>query len=192
LSVEPLSLDLRSENYGPASQIIRLSNRGVGSLRGTIKVQAPWLTCEPRSFECATGLSAELQATANLEGLREGLFEALDALSVESNGGNQEVAVRLTLVLTPRLALSPQALHFSDAAEQSLQVENQGYGTLRIRVVPHEPWISVSRQEWTIKPGNKARVRINLVGAPPLTEGCIEVHAPDQVIQVPVLSGSGT
>ncbi len=192
LSVEPLSLDLRSENYGPASQIIRLSNRGVGSLRGTVKVQAPWLTCEPRAFECPTGLSAELQVAANLEGLREGLFGAPDGLSIESNGGSQEVAVRLTLVLTPRLVLSPQALRFSDAAEQSLQLENQGYGTLRIRVVPHEPWISVSRQEWTIKPGNKARVRINLVGAPPLTEGCIEVHAPDQVIQVPVLSGSGT
>jgi len=192
LSVEPLSLDLHSENYALASQIARLSNRGVGSLQGSVTAQVPWLTCEPQVFDCGTGISIELQAVARPEGLREGTYEVPDALLVQSNGGNQGVAARLTLALTPRLAVSPQALHFAGPAEQWVQLENQGYRTLRIQVVSQEPWISVSRQEWTIKPGKKARVRVSLVDAPPLAEGRIEVRTPDQFVKVVVLSGSQT
>jgi hypothetical protein len=155
-------------------------------------VQAPWLTCEPQVFDCATGISTELHVVASAEGLREGSYEALDALIVQSNGGDQEIAVRLKLSLTPRLALSPQVLRCAGSAEQWLQMENQGYGTLRVQVVPQEPWIRVSREEWTIKPGNKARLRVDLVDAPPLTEGRIEVRTQDQIVEVPILSCPGT
>ncbi len=186
LAVEPLSLELESENYAQTMQTIRISNRGVGTLKGKIAAQVPWLACKPETFQCATGVSTQIQVQANPEGMREGTYESVDALRIESNGGHRELSVSLILKLTPKLHLSPQVLRFGDVAEQVLQLENQGCGTLRVQVIPTEPWIAVNRQEWTIKPGKRARVKVRLVDAPQDAKGRVEIHTPDQIEHLPV------
>lgn len=186
LAVEPLVLELHSENYAPVSQPIQITNRGVGTLRGTIQVQVPWLACEPQAFECPTGVSTQIQASARLEDLREGTYAAADALLVESNGGHEAVDVRLILTLSPELHVSPQILHFNDRSDGVVELENQGYGTLRVQVVPSAEWLTVNRRDWTIKPGKKVRVRVNLVDAPANGTGSIEVRTPDQIVRVDV------
>jgi hypothetical protein len=197
LSVEPLVLDLESENYASAAQTVRITNRGVGQLRGTIQSQVSWLICEPQEFDCATGAATQITVHADLERLRgrtvdRQTVEALDALAVESNGGDQEIGARLTLVLTPQLQLSTKSITFDDTTQTSFYMENQGFGTLHAQVIASEPWLIVNRQEWTIKARKRARVRVRLVDAPadasPHGRGAasIEIRTSTRVIALPV------
>ena len=133
---------------------------------------------------------------AELEGLRgravdRQTVEALDALVVKSNGGEQEIGARLTLVLTPHLRLSTQSVTFDDAIQTSFYLENEGYGTLHAQVIPSEPWLAVSRREWTIKARKRARVRVRLVDAPADDSSgghaaSIEIRTSAKVIVLPV------
>ncbi len=189
LDAEPLSLDIESENYAPAEQTLLIFNRGVGELKGQVISQVPWLSCEPASFTCATGLSVAVQVRASPEGLREGVHQVLDGLIIESNGGRQEVGVRLTLTLVPRLHLTPRSLQFDDGEVQHLYLENKGYGALRVEVVPQVEWIAVNRREWTIKAGKRACVEVRLVDAPPDAQGNIQIRAFDEVLSLPVKRG---
>jgi serine/threonine-protein kinase len=194
LNVEPLSIDLQSENYVSTSQAIRISNRGVGDLQGTVKSQVPWLTLTPQTFTCATGVSTQIQVQANLEGIKSGTYQAIDALLIESNGGSETVSASLALTLSPKLHIASSYLHFGHSPEQVLQLENQGYGTLYVQVIPREEWIAVNRQEWTIKAGKKAQVKIKLVDAPPGLQGAIDIRTQDETVSLPVqqLSNSHT
>ena len=63
LSVEPLLLTLDSENFEPAVQTLRVTNRGVGTLTGSIQSQVAWLSSEPTHFDCATGAAVEIEVT---------------------------------------------------------------------------------------------------------------------------------
>jgi hypothetical protein len=191
LIVEPLTLDLGvSENYAPALQTLRLSNRGVGTLQGTITARVPWLSCQPQTFECDTGASVQIQVQALPEGLREGNYHSASALGIESNGGNEEIGARLRVALVPRLDLSSQSLSFSRQGPetQHIWLENQGYGVLRVNVIPKADWIRVNRRKWTIKSGRKARLEITtaLDGAPVGGAGAVEIHTPDEVTQLSV------
>jgi hypothetical protein len=191
LVVEPLVLDLGvSENYAPVSHTLRVSNRGVGTLQGTVTAHVPWLSYQPETFECETGASAQITIQAQAEGLREGVHDVADALWIESNGGSETVGSRLTVVLVPRLRLSSSSLHFSrhEPATQQLWLENQGYGILQVRVAPSADWIRVNRQKWTIKSGRKARLEITVSpdDVPPGGLGTMEIHTMDEVIRLPV------
>jgi hypothetical protein len=186
LSVEPLFLSLDSENYEPAVQTLRVTNRGVGTLTGTIQAQVPWLSCEPGSFDCATGAAVEVEVKANVEDLREGTYDARDALLVESNGGTATIDARLALTLTPGLHLSPQELTFESETQAVLWIENRGYGTLRVQILPSEPWLTVNREEWTIKARKRARVRVQVSDAPADAVTTIVVRTAEGDTHLPV------
>ena len=193
LSVEPLFIELESENYAQAVQTIRLSNRGVGTLSGTITSQVPWLTCEPGAFECAAGVAVQIQVRASMDDLQASertrtheTQEVSNALIVQSNAGTQEIDARLTVLLTPRLKLAPSALELEQDAEAAFYLENEGYGTLRVHLASDRSWIAVNRQEWTIKARKRARVRVRLLDAPEKGRGNIEIHTPDAVTLLPV------
>jgi hypothetical protein len=186
LSVEPQHLDLASENYALSSQTIRISNRGVGELQGTIEALVSWLTCSQTSFVCPTGVSVEIEVQVNLENLQEGTYNALDAIRVESNGGTEAIEANLTLNLTPRLHVSAQELRFGDETELVFALENQGYGTLRVQIVPTAQWIAVNHKEWTVKAGKQAHVRVSLSDAPSNATGSVEIRAPGRTIHLPI------
>lgn len=186
LSIEPLALSLESENYEPATQTLRITNRGVGTLTGTVQSNVPWLKCEPSEFQCETGAAVNVAVEANLDELHEGHYDAVDALLIQSNEGEREIDAHLKLTLTPRLHITPTELCFKDETQATFTIENQGYGTLRAQVLPSEPWLTVNRQEWTIKAQKRARVRVQLVDAPPGAQASITIHTPDEERHLPV------
>jgi hypothetical protein len=191
LVVEPLTLDLgASENYAPASQTLRITNQGVGRLQGTVTARAPWLSCRPEMFECHSGASTQIKVRALPEGLREGDHDVTEALRIESNGGSEEVGVRLTVALVPRLHLPSHSLRFSrqEPATQQVRMENQGYGDLRLQVVPGADWIKVNRREWTIKGGRKAHLKVTVAfdDTPPDKSGTVEIRTPEKVIRLTI------
>jgi hypothetical protein len=188
LVVEPLSLELRSENHAPASQLLRVSNRGVGDLEGTVEPQVPWLRCRPTSFLCQTGVSVPIEVEAVLDGLREGTHHAIDALQVTSNAGTEPVEVTLALELTPRLKVSTEALQIDESGRSTFEIENAGEGTLRVEVVPLQEWITVNRRDWTIKAGKKARVRVTASGMPTEATSGIELRTPAETRRLLVRS----
>lgn len=186
LAVEPLTVDLHSENYALATQTLFISNRGVGTLNGRITPLVSWLSVEPGEWSCETGMSLPVRVHADPQGLREGTHQVDEALLVESNAGRQTVGVRLTLEFRPELHVETPELVFADpATAQVLVLENRGYGSLRVRIVPLEPWIVVEREEWTIKPQKKIRVRVGIQGDAAV-QGNIEIHTADQVGRVNV------
>ncbi|MFN2153626.1 MAG: BACON domain-containing protein [Anaerolineae bacterium] len=189
LVVEPLSLDLHSENHAPASQVLRVSNRGVGNLEGTIESRVPWLTCHPTSFSCQTGVSAPIEVKAALEELHEGTHHAIDAVQVTSNAGAELVEVTLTLELTPRLQVSTEDLQIGESGASTFEIENVGEGTLRVEVVPLQDWITVNRRDWTIKAGKKARVRVAVSVVPAKAASGIELRTPTETRQLLVRGG---
>jgi hypothetical protein len=180
LVVEPLSLELHSENHTPASQVLRVSNRGVGNLEGTVASQVAWLTCRPTLFVCQTGVSVPIEVEAVLDELREGTHHAIDALQVTSNAGTEPVEVTLTLELTPRLKVSTEDLQVDESGKSAFEIENVGEGTLRVEVVPLQDWIAVNRRDWTIKAGKKARVRVTMSAVPAEATSSIELRTPDE------------
>jgi hypothetical protein len=186
LSVEPLALLLESENYAAATETLHITNRGVGSLRGTVRPGVPWLSCEPTAFECETGAAVQIEVQARLDDLREGHYDAVDAVVVESNGGNREIDARLVLTLTPDMHVSPAWLCFEDETQAAFFIENRGYGTLRVQVLPSEPWLTVNRKEWTVKARKRARVRVKVVDAPAEAQASITIRTPDEVRHLPV------
>jgi hypothetical protein len=195
LVVEPPTLDFGvSENYGPTSQTLGISNHGVGRLQGTVAARVSWLTCQPETFDCDSGASAQIEVRALPEGfLREGDHHVAEALQIVSNGGSEEVDVRLTVALVPRLRLSSHSLSFSrqGPTTQQISLENEGYGDLRLQVVPRTNWVKVNRREWTIKGGRKARLKVTaaLEDAPPSGAGAVEIRTPDEVVHLRIQLG---
>jgi hypothetical protein len=112
--------------------------------------------------------------------------EAPDAVVIKSNAGDLEIGVRLILRLIPQLHVTPASLAFRDTTEGTFQLENQGYGSLRIHLEPSESWITVNRQEWTIKGRKRARVRVRLVDAPENGQGTIRLRTPDTISTLPI------
>jgi len=190
LAVEPLHLELHSKNYAPAVETVRVTNRGVGRLTGTVSSTVPWLTCAPQTFDCNTGAWVELQVEALLQDLREGTVDAPDALHIESNAGSQDVSTKLSLVLYPELHVSPKELVLDrDAATSDFWLENRGFGPLRLRVTTRAPWISIDRRDWTIKVGKRVRVRVALADPPPKGSTTIDIDLPDGPVHLPVRIG---
>jgi hypothetical protein len=189
LMVDTLELDLgTSENYAPVAQWLGISNRGVGPLRGTITSQVPWLTVDPPAFECSTGASLQARVQAIPEGLRPGANHAAGALLVESNGGNEEIGVHLDVVQVPNLAVHPGFLTFkSDGpSELELVLENDGYGSERVRVASEASWLKVDRGECTVKGGRTVRLKVRAEEAESGSESIIEVRTNERTWRLPV------
>jgi hypothetical protein len=186
LVVEPLYLDLQSENHAPATQAIRVSNRGVGRLEGTVASLVPWLRCSPGTFSCDTGVSAQIVVDVLLDDLRESTYSAAPAIRVESNGGSETVEATLHLVLKPVLHISTDDLDMRDEPRASFELANRGEGTLRVQVIPVEGWIVVNRRDWTVKGGKHADVRVWMENAPPGAQGEIEVRTSDETVRMTV------
>jgi hypothetical protein len=189
LRVDALELDLgTSENYAPVAQWLGISNRGVGPLCGTITSQVPWLTVDSPTFECPTGASLQVRVRAIPEGLRSGTNDVAGALLVESNGGNEEIGVHVDVVLVPNLVVRPESLTFkSDGPSQlELILENEGYGSERVQVVPGASWLKVNRGKCTVKGGKAVRLKVQADGAEPGAESIVEVRTNERTWRLPV------
>ncbi|MFZ5918419.1 MAG: BACON domain-containing protein [Chloroflexota bacterium] len=191
LAVDPPSLDFdSSENYAAVARTLRVANKGVGRLEGAITSCVPWLTVEPTVFANESGAATLIDIVAQPQGLREGRHDVTAALKIESNGGAETIDARIEIVLRPCLHVEVESLHFArnQPEKQGVRLENQGYSVLRLQVVPSASWITINRQEWTIKEGKKGRLEIgvDLDEAPPGSSGAVEIWAGDQVTRIAV------
>jgi hypothetical protein len=88
----------------------------------------------------------------------------------------------------PNLVVRPESFTFkSDGPlELELVLENDGYGTERVQVVPEASWLKVNRGKCTVKGGRVVRVKVRASGAEAGAESVIEVRTDERTWRLPV------
>jgi hypothetical protein len=70
-----------------------------------------------------------------------------------------------------------------------LILENEGYGSERVRVVPEASWLKVNRGKCTVKGGRTVRLKVRASGAETGAESVIEVRTSERTWRLPVRYG---
>ncbi len=169
LSVQPRALTL-SDTKSEAQLVV--SNEGSGTLRWDAQTSVPWLLLaaegdeeRSQSTSGATTQSSILMVYLNKDLLPEETNNLTAVITIDSNGGLQEIEVAIQRVRTPLLVLEPAALEFDDTqSEQLIEVLNEGDGTLEWQIILPEDvdWISVSPSGGTVLRGSAAAVTVRI------------------------------
>ncbi len=152
---------------------LAFKNTGTGKLSATIKSSESWLRSENSEFEIEPGGSFETTATVDPLGLEPGPYSG--KLSIESNGGNLEIAVGFTYKKSGMiLKVEPSELDFGKIpknTKKSLQIEiieqaGEG-GMIEGTVTASVPWIKVDPSSFKC---DRCKISITVE---PSTEGAL-------------------
>ena len=151
LNVQPRALTL-SDTKSEVQVVI--SNEGSGTLRWSAQTSVPWLLLateesEERSQNVSgsTKDSTIITVSLNKDLLPDQTDQLTAVISIESNGGTQDVEVAIQRVKVPVLALEPTSLDFGDSeTEKLVEVLNEGDGVLdwTISIPAEAGWLSAS------------------------------------------------
>lgn len=125
---------------GTDELFLNITNVGTGTLFWDVAPSEPWLSVEPTSGAD----NASVTVTVDRTGLAPGNYNA--TLAITSNGGSGDVAVTMEIPEPiPILGFSPASLTFEvGVSQKSLQITNEGNGTLSWAVAPSAPWLSAN------------------------------------------------
>ncbi|MDA0168685.1 choice-of-anchor D domain-containing protein [Solirubrobacter taibaiensis] len=145
LSESALAFSGVENGADPAARSISLSNVGGGTLSFSASSDQDWLTVSPHSGTAPGTLSVSV----DLEGLAAG--DHTGRVTVDAGAaGTKSVAVTLTVVGAPELALSHSTLAFSgiegaaNPAARTVSVSNAGPGTLNFTATSDTAWLHVT------------------------------------------------
>jgi len=187
LACDTTFLDLgESVNYESVSASLRVFNYGLGRLTGSVRADQTWLVVSRASFECDTGRSVEIGVSTDMAEFPEGSSYGSGTLRLESNGGDAEVEVGVTVLLEPRVR-AVDAVRLSPTPDRQAEAQgrvvlsNDGLAPAHVELVPSAPQMVLSRSFCDIKPGKRVRVGVRWEGAPPepASELTIEVRVHD-------------
>ena len=101
---------------------------------------------------------------------------------------NVPTGFHLDVVLVPNLVVRPESLIFrsDEPSELELTLENEGYGTERVRVFSEASWLKVDRGKCTVKGGRTVRLKVRASGAESGAESVIEVKTDERTWWLPV------
>ncbi|NLE77917.1 MAG: hypothetical protein GX605_14350, partial [Chloroflexi bacterium] len=190
LFLETLDLDLGlSMNYAPLSEQLNVFNRGTGRLEGQVEWEAGWLQVEPAHFVCETGMGVGLRLLAEPVGLPPDVPQEA-VLRLHSNGGDEQVRLRLQVEARPLLEVTPLELTLRPDPQTGVlggQVElrNLGYGLLDVQMIGGLPWLAAPRTSYQVRRGRV--VRVPLQAAPDVAgplEGWLTFSGGEQEVRV--------
>ncbi len=166
IGASPTSLSFASTQGGanPATQTLSISNQGGGTLTWAASDNAPWLTLSPSS---GTGNGA-VTLTVTTGSLAASTYRS--TVTINASGASS-VSVPVTLIVAtapvpPAIGMSPTSLSFTTTpgaspATQTLNISNQGGGTLTWAASDNAPWLTLDRISGT---GNSV-VTVTAAGA---------------------------
>jgi hypothetical protein len=195
LATDAPLLDLGiSRNMQPVSGALRLFNRGLGMLRGTLLSDRLWLSVDRVSFECDMGRSIEVGVRSDMDEFPKGATRDAALVTVESNGGQAQIEVTLAVELAPDIEAPDALILEQGAAGQPLQgrlvLRNAGLATARVELSASDEAIAISRQVVDIKAGKSARIVVQWERPLPPEQAAqrvIRVACEGETYQVPVL-----
>ncbi len=150
INISPTSFTFSATAGGssPAGQLLTIQNSGGGSLIWTLSADQPWLTFNPASGVAGSSTTVG----ANISGMTAGSYSS--TLTVAATGAtNTPVVVPVTLTInpgTPAIGYNPSSLTFSaseggaNPANQTLEINNAGTGTLSWSATAADAWLSLS------------------------------------------------
>jgi hypothetical protein len=166
IGASPTSLSFASTQGGanPATQTLSISNTGGGTLSWTTSENAAWLTLSPSS---GTGNGA-VTLTVTTGSLAASTYHS--TVTINASGASS-VSVPVTLIVAtapvpPAIGMSPTSLSFTatpgaSPAPQTVNISNQGGGTLTWSASDNAPWLTLDRISGT---GNSV-VTVTAAGA---------------------------
>ena len=152
------------------SILVAVTNAGRCYLTGSVTTNEPWVTVKPTAIQCAAGQTQTLKIdlnTAMLVGSRGGRKYVAQA-SVTTNGGSQILTYPLQVTALPQLRVAPDPIDFGTVAPgqgpiRTLQIFNQGVGTLQAFLQPAAHWLAVTPTTVTIAEHSQQVVQVQLV-----------------------------
>lgn len=154
LKVSPKTIDFGEVEFGTYSESeIYIDNIGEGTLRGTIRTDASWLSLEYTSWE---GNHKKLIITGDTTMLEYNKPYKAN-IFFESNGGYERVEVTVRIKQKgPRLIVTPTDFNFpdmdwDDVIEGVFGVTNGGILTLEGTIEPAKKWIVVNSSDFSLK-----------------------------------------
>ena len=166
-----LSVSNNSINFGTSSttQVVNVSNSGVGTLTWNAVWSANWLTIEPSSGS-ATSETDVLTLTVDRTGLGFGNYN--ETVTITSNVNSETIDILMTIPNpnAPQLSAFPLSLDFGETENQmSFNISNTGTGALTWNITDDKAWIGYSPNSGTTESEiDEVIVTINRIG---LTEG---------------------
>jgi hypothetical protein len=145
LSAYPTTLDFGETE---TSKGLTIANSGSGTLTWNLVSNNAFISVTPATGNTGTAAPSNVTVTVNRLGLTPGAYSG--TLSVNSDGGNQTIAVSLTVPNTPSLSVTPKTLDFgTDQNSKTITIANAGTGELSWTVSDNQDWITLSPESGT-------------------------------------------
>ena len=163
LAVEPAILALESINAHAVNGSLRIFNRGLGELSGTLSSSDSWLVPERLSFVCATGRSVGITIVCDLEELPINTSSLSGEVRIASNGGEGVVEVQLAIVALPELVAPERLIFVPDGPAWTAKValQNIGRALLSADLATTHQALQCDRSRVDIKPGKSVRLKLH-------------------------------
>jgi len=162
-TVSPVELDFGLVGAQPPQPLVlRVTNGGGGTLRGTVTATAPWIDVRNRAI---SGNGATVRVAIKPEALPMGGQALAGTIKLATNGGDVSVPVRV-MVLPAALVVDTLVLDFGtvaprETARRTLRVTNSGAGCLEGMVASAPDWVRIKQTRWS---GNQADLLVEVDG----------------------------
>lgn len=165
------------ETDGQRQLDLVVRNAGRQVLSGQAISRAGWLRVAPASFRCAPGEATTLRATADAGKLPRGPQRLEEAIAIDSDGGQAQVAAQAWRTV-PELDLGATHIDLGEltagaVTERYLLVGNTGDGALIGGIRSLLPWIRVFPEEIRCQPGEMVQHTV-IVDTAGLADGVLE------------------
>lgn len=160
------------------NMVLRIENLGRSVLSGVAVVRVPWVRVLKPEFRCGANSSTQLSISVLSERLPAGLQHIGDGIVIDSNGGQERIAIRAWRQ-RPELDLNTSAMDFGSAVsgqiiERYLIVGNKGDGQLEGSARSLLPYVQVHPQQFSSAPGEFVQLTLSADCAN-VSEGNLEI-----------------
>lgn len=166
-----LEVDVTELDFGETdtSKTFSITNSGDETLVWSLLEDEEWLTVDATSGSIektkSTTVTVEVDRSKVLT-----VGEVNGNITINSNGGNAEIEVTMTVPEQPVLEVSPSSLDFdSEYVVKELFITNSGTGVLDWAIAAQEEWISIDHESGTVDEG-KTEVITVMVDRSAVTE----------------------
>jgi hypothetical protein len=167
LSIHPRRFDLGEvEPAGRERLALQMRNTGNAELRGRVVSHVDWLRAPQKPIRLPADRRAKVMLSVHTDRLPPGKTVEPQALSVETNAGNRQVAFAAEVVQEPLLRVREKTVDFGRVqtrAEQPLTIENAGGETLTAHVISQVPWLQVPDQSFHCGRGSTVQITVQIL-----------------------------
>lgn len=169
LQVYPRQLDLL--DLGPAEPkrvVIQVRNAGQTALVGRVYSHVSWIHAPSAALRLEPGRQARVIVSVRPATIPSGRTVEPQAISFDTNAGQQWIAVSVQVASGPLLAVEPRLLDWGEVSGEAevtrtLTVQNKGRQPLAGSIVTHVPWVRVLRSELRCPPGKTCSITVQLL-----------------------------